>query len=76
MISAVLPGEDGKILVRAYETAGKKETVRLEFETDVSGARLVNLLGKEQAAEVTVSGNRAIFVVEPYALAEAEIELV
>ncbi|MBD5459649.1 MAG: alpha-mannosidase [Lachnospiraceae bacterium] len=76
VISAVLPGENRKILVRVYETAGKKETVRLEFGSGVAVARLVNLLGKEQAAEVTVSGNRAIFVVEPYALSEAEIELV
>lgn len=73
VISAVLPGEDGSVLVRAYETAGEKETVSLRFAADVAKAKAVNLFGKEQDAEVTVSGNQATFAVEPYALAEVEI---
>ena len=31
VISAVLPGEDGKILVRAYGTAAEKEEIALRF---------------------------------------------
>ncbi len=73
VISAVLPGEDGKVLVRAYGTAGEKEDVILRFAVDVAEAKAVNLFGKEQDGEVRVSGNQVAFAVEPYALAEVEV---
>ena len=75
VISAVLPGEDGKILVRAYGTAGEKEDVTLRFAADVAQARAVNLFGREQDGEVRVSGNQVTFAVGPYALAEVEVTL-
>lgn len=75
VVSAVLPGEEGTVLVRVYGTAGEKETVRLEFGSDVTDARAVNLFGKEQEGKVTVSGNQVAFAVEPYALAEVEVRL-
>lgn len=75
VISAVLPGEDGKILVRAYGTAAEKEEIALRFASDVAEAKAVNLFGKEQGAGVKVSGNQLTFQVEPYALAEVEVEL-
>ena len=73
VISAVLPGEDGKILVRAYGTAAEKEEIALRFASDVAEAKAVNLFGKEQDGEVRVSGNQVAFAVEPYALAEVEV---
>lgn len=73
VISAVLPGQDGSVLVRAYETAGEKESVSLEFGADVAGARLVNLLGKEVEGQAEVSGRRVAFAVEPCALAAVEV---
>jgi hypothetical protein len=69
----VLPGEDGKILVRAYGTAAEKEEIALCFASDVTEAKAVNLFGKEQDGEVRVSGNQVAFAVEPYALAEVEV---
>ncbi len=75
VISAVLPGRDGSVLIRAYETAGEKETVCLEFGFDVAEARAVNLFGKEQEAEVTVSGKQVTFAAEPHALAGVEVVL-
>lgn len=75
MISAVLPGEDGKILVRAYGTAGERENITLNFAAGVTEARAVNLFGREQTAAVAVSGNRVTLEVEPYALAEVEVRL-
>ncbi|MCI9337327.1 MAG: alpha-mannosidase [Lachnospiraceae bacterium] len=75
VISAVLPGEDGKILVRAYGTAGERENITLNFAAGVTEARAVNLFGREQTAAVAVSGNRVTLEVEPYALAEVEVRL-
>lgn len=75
VISAVLPGRDGSLLIRAYETAGEKETVTLEFGADVAQARPVNLFGKEQEAEVTISGRKVALAVEPHALAGVEVVL-
>ena len=75
VISAVLPGAEGKVLIRAYETAGEKETVSLTFGTGVAEAKAVNLFGREQDAEVKVSGNSVTFSVEPYSLAEVEVGL-
>lgn len=75
VISAVLPGEDGKLLVRAYGTAGEKESVSLDFAAPVASAKAVNLFGKEQDAEVKAFGNQVTFAVEPYALAEVEVKL-
>ena len=69
----MLPGKDGKVLVRAYETAGEKDTVTLKFGAGVAAARAVNLFGKEQDTEVTVLGNQITFVVEPYALAGVDV---
>lgn len=75
VVSAVLPGQDGRILVRVYETRGEKETVSLAFCAPVAEAKCVNLFGREQEAEVAVAGNRVMFRVEPYALAEVEVSL-
>ena len=75
VISAVLPGADGKVLVRAYETAGEKGDVTLTFGADVAEARAVNLFGKEQETEVKVSGKSVTLAVEPYALAQVEVAL-
>ncbi len=75
VISAVLPGADGKVLVRAYETAGEKGDVTLTFGADVVEARAVNLFGKEQKTEVKVSGKSVTLAVEPYALAQVEVAL-
>lgn len=75
VLSAVLPGQDNSVLIRVYETAGKRENVCLEFGSDVAAARSVNLLGKEQDTEVTISGKQVVFAVEPYALSEVEVRL-
>ncbi len=76
VVSAVLPGQDGRILVRVYETGGEKETVRLAFCAPVEEAKCVNLFGRGQEAEAAVSGNEVTFQVEPYALAEVEVSFV
>lgn len=76
VISAVLPGEDGSLLVRAYETVGKKEKVRLHFDSDVAFARQVNLLEQERSMVVNVQGREVEFEVAPYSLAEVKVKLV
>ena len=75
VISAVLPGRDGSVLIRAYETAGEREEVCLEFAAEVAQARSMNLFGKEQGTEAAVSGRKLTFTVEPYALAQVEVRL-
>lgn len=74
-VSAVLPGKDGSILARVFETAGEKETVRLCFETEVASARQVNLMGEEVDAPVRTQGQDVIFDVEPFSLAQVEVRL-
>lgn len=75
MLSAVLPAGDGSLLVRVYETAGKRDSVRLTFADEVADARQVNLLEEEREGAVSVAGRQVEFEVEPHALAEVKIIL-
>ena len=75
VISAVLPKEDGSLLVRAYATADKKDTVRLHFASPVATARQVNLFENGQDGAVSVNGQDVEFEVAPFALAEVCVTL-
>lgn len=74
-VSAVLPGADGALLIRVYETAGEKETVCLDFRTAVESARQVDLMGKERQTAVEIRGRQVMFDVEPFSLSQVEIKL-
>lgn len=75
VFSAVLPAGDGSLLVRVYETAGKKDSVRLTFADEVADARQVSLLEEEREGAVSVAGRQVEFEVEPHALAEVKVTL-
>lgn len=75
MISSVLPGEDGTILIRAYETAGEKEKAKICFNTAVAQAYQVNLFEKKLEKTVDINGSSVEFEVEPYSLAEIKVKL-
>lgn len=73
VISAVLPGKDGSVLIRAYETAGKRDVVTLTFNNAVAEAKSVNLFEKEQKNKVDVNGRQVLLEVEPYSLAGVKV---
>ncbi len=75
IVSAIIPDEDGSILVRVYETGGQKEQAVIELKKEVEKAVAVNLAGEEMPDQVKYTGNQVILNVEPYALAAAKIYL-
>ncbi|MDD7739214.1 MAG: glycoside hydrolase family 38 C-terminal domain-containing protein, partial [Lachnospiraceae bacterium] len=75
VISAVVPSNDHDLCIRAYETAGERENIRLIFKNNIKSARLVNLFEKEQEGEVNVKGKQVEFEVKPFAIAEIKISL-
>ena len=74
-ITSITLTDDGKLLVRLNELAGRNAEITLGLTKNVKSAALVDLSGhKTGAAEV--SGNRVTFAVGPYRISSVEITLV
>lgn len=73
-ITSITLTDDGKLLVRLNELAGKNAEITLGLTKNVKSAALVDLSGhKTGAAEV--SGNTVTFAVGPYRISSVEIAL-
>ena len=73
-ITSITLTDDGKLLVRLNELAGRNAEITLGLTKNVKSAALVDLSGhKTGAAEV--SGNRVTFAVGPYRISSVEITL-
>lgn len=73
VVSAVIPGEDGSILVRVYENGGKRNQAILTFAEEVAGAEAVNLSGEVLSGKAKVMGNQVVLEVSPYSLAAVRV---
>ncbi len=75
VVSAVLPGEDGSVLVRVYEAAGKDGQAVITFKQDVERAEAVNLAGEVLEGKVQIKGEQVILSVEAYSIAAVKVNL-
>lgn len=75
VISAVIPANDGNLLVRGYEAAGKKAKVEIDLGETVSKAQMVNLFENSTNGKVKTEGTKIQAEVEPYQLFEVKISL-
>lgn len=73
VVSAVLPAEDGALLIRGYETAGKEGTIKINLKEKPVAAVATNLFEKELPAEIRLEEYIVTLNVEPYSLFEAKI---
>lgn len=75
VVSAVVPGEDGSILVRVYENAGREGQAVLTFAGEVSEAEAVTLSGECLPDQAQARGNQVVLKVEPCAIAAVRVRL-
>ena len=75
VVSAVVPGEDGSILVRVYENAGREGQAVLTFAGPVSEAEAVTLSGECLPDQAQARGNQVVLKVEPCAIAAVRVRL-
>ena len=75
VVSAVVPNEDGSILVRVYETAGKDGQAVITFKQEVANAEAVNLAGEVLEGKVQIKGEQVILSVEAYSIAAVKVNL-
>lgn len=73
VISAVLPAEDGAMLIRGYETAGHKGHINLTLKDPVTSAVATNLFEEEVELEVKVDKQTIDLDVAPYSLFEVKV---
>jgi len=76
VVSAVVPGEDGSVLVRVYEADGKKSQAVITFVGEVAEAEAVDLSGNVIPDKVKVDGNQVVLDVEAYAIAAVKVRTV
>ncbi|GHU02573.1 hypothetical protein FACS1894147_04720 [Spirochaetia bacterium] len=65
---------DGSLLIRLYETAGKKDTVTITTPLDIAGACLEDLDGKTAGA-CSPKGNTVSFEIAPYKIQGLKLKL-
>lgn len=75
MVSAVVPGEDGSVLVRVYETSGWGGQTVMIFAKEVAEAEAVNLSGDVLPGKAKAEGNKVTLEVEAYSLAAVKVKL-
>ena len=75
VISAVLPEEDGSILVRGYETKGQDGVMALAFTDEVEKAEAVKLSGEVLPGKVKVEGKRVTLKMAPNTIAAVRVRL-
>ena len=73
VVSAVVPNEDGSVLVRVYETAGESGQAVLTFMQEVAEAAAVKLAGDEMSEKVKIEGKQVVLDVEPYSIAAVRV---
>lgn len=73
VVSAVVPGEDGSVLIRVYEVAGEKSYAVIHFEEEIEDAEAVNLLGDVLPDKVKIIKNQVVLEIEPYSLAAVRV---
>ena len=75
VVSAVLPGEDGSVLVRVYETAGEDGQAVITFKQEVERAEAVNLAGEVLEGRVSTADRKVTLKVDEYSIAAVRIFL-
>ena len=75
IVSAVLPTEDGGVLVRMYEAAGKNGQTVVTFANEVADAKVVNLAGNVMENTVTVNGKQVTVDVKAYAITAVKVKM-
>ena len=75
IVSAVLPTEDGGVLVRMYEAAGKNGQAVITFANEVTDAKVVNLAGKVMENTVTVNGKQVTVDVNAYVITAVKVKM-
>lgn len=75
IVSAVLPTEDGGVLVRMYEAAGKNGQAVITFANEVADAKVVNLAGNVMENTVTVNGKQVTVDVNAYAITAVKVKM-
>ena len=73
-ITSITLTDDGKLLVRLNELAGKNAEITLGLKNDVRDAALVDLSG-HKTGDAAVSGKTVSFGVGPYRISSVEITL-
>lgn len=71
-VSAVIVQKNG-VLVRFYETEGRKERVTLTFSTKIKSAEAVDLAGNK-TGQTEVCGNNVTVISRPYSITAIEVE--
>ncbi len=61
--------EENAMVVRLYETEGKKDSVKVSFPFEIEKAELVSLMGNKLDQNVEVCGNTASFDLEAFNIA-------
>ena len=75
IVSAVMPTEDGGVLVRMYEADGCNSKASITFTGEVAEACAVNLAGKVLDTPVSVNGNQVILDVNANTIAAVKVTL-
>lgn len=73
VVSAVVPNEDGSILVRVYETTGKDSEIVITFADEIVKADAVKLSGDVVPGKVKISGNQVILSVEANSIGAVKV---
>lgn len=73
VVSAVVPGEDGSILVRVYENVGQCDQAVITFTEEVTRAEAVNLSGDVLPGKAKVMGNQVVLEACPHSIAAVRV---
>lgn len=72
VITAILPSGDGSILLRGYESAGKRSDMKIRLPADIPNAMLVDLYERPRR-KLTVDNGRVSVPLEPYSVFELKL---
>ena len=75
VVSAVVPGEDGSILVRVYENAGKAGEAVISFTGEIASAEAVKLSGEVVPGKAAVNGSQVTLSVDARSIAAVKVTL-
>lgn len=75
VVSAVRPCEDGSLLVRVYETTGKRGRAVLTFGKEILQAYAVDSLENVFPDKTEVSGKSVILEAEAWSIAAVRVRL-
>ncbi len=75
VVSAIIPNAEKSLLVRLYETEGKKALAKFVFNKKVESAEAVKLSGQPALNKVEFAENTVTLSVEPHSIAAIKVRL-